>query len=73
MGDITAPSPSLFWILLDEHPDTINNGDMSMKCDARGSDAQLVDYPASYHNEACGLSFADGHIWKRDSVLANVD
>ena len=61
MGDITAPSPSHFWMLLDEHPDTINNGDMAVKCDARGADAQFVDYPASYHNGACGLSFADGH------------
>jgi prepilin-type processing-associated H-X9-DG protein len=22
---------------------------------------QWVDYPASYHNRACGFSFADGH------------
>ncbi|HBV30847.1 MAG: prepilin-type N-terminal cleavage/methylation domain-containing protein [Pedosphaera sp.] len=61
MGDITAPSPSQFWMLLDEHPDTINNGDMAVKCDARGADARFIDYPASYHNGACGLSFADGH------------
>ena len=61
MGDITVPSPSQFWMLLDEHPDTINNGDMAVKCDARGADARFIDYPASYHNGACGLSFADGH------------
>jgi len=59
--DITEPSPSQFWMLLDEHPDTINNGDMAIKCDARGANTQFVDYPASYHNGACGLSFADGH------------
>ena len=61
MADITEPSPSQFWMLLDEHPDTINNGDMAIKCDARGASTQFVDYPASYHNGACGLSFADGH------------
>jgi len=61
MGDLTAPSPSQFWMLLDEHPDTINNGDMAVKCDARGANARFIDYPASYHNGACGLSFADGH------------
>ena len=55
------PSPSQFWMLLDEHPDTINNGDMAVKCDARGADARFIDYPASYHNGACGLSFADRH------------
>ena len=61
MADITEPSPSQFWMLLDEHPDTINNGDMAIKCDARGASTQFVDYPASYHNGACGLSFTDGH------------
>ena len=61
ISDITKPSPSKFWMLLDEHPDTINNGDMAVKCDARGPVTQFVDYPASYHNGACGLSFADGH------------
>ena len=23
--------------------------------------AQIIDFPASYHNGACGFSFADGH------------
>jgi len=23
--------------------------------------AQIIDFPASYHNGAAGLSFADGH------------
>ena len=59
--DITAPPPALMWVFVDEHPDSINNGDMAVKCDAVGQDAQFVDYPASYHNGACGFSFADGH------------
>lgn len=59
--ELTSPAPSHLWVLVDEHPDSINNGDMAVKCDATGPDAQFVDYPASYHNGACGFSFADSH------------
>jgi four helix bundle suffix protein len=60
-SDLTQPPPSLIWVFVDEHPDSINNSDMAVKCDARGAAAQFIDYPASYHNGACGFSFADGH------------
>jgi len=59
--DLTAPSPSAIWVFVDEHPDSINNGDMAVKCDTIGPNAQFIDYPASYHNGACGFSFADAH------------
>jgi prepilin-type N-terminal cleavage/methylation domain-containing protein/prepilin-type processing-associated H-X9-DG protein len=59
--DLVAPAPSQLWVFVDEHPDSINNGDMAVKCDTVGPAAQFVDYPASYHNGACGFSFADGH------------
>jgi prepilin-type N-terminal cleavage/methylation domain-containing protein/prepilin-type processing-associated H-X9-DG protein len=60
-SDLDDPSPSSLWVFVDEHPDTINNGDMAVKCDARDAAAQFIDYPASYHNGACGFSFADTH------------
>ena len=28
---------------------------------AQASTARMIDFPASYHNGAAGLSFADGH------------
>ena len=59
--ELVAPPPSQLWVFVDEHPDSINNGDMAVKCDTVGPAAQFVDYPASYHNGACGFSFADGH------------
>lgn len=59
--ELTSPVPARLWVFVDEHPDSINNGDMAVKCDAVGADAQFVDYPASYHNGACGFSFADSH------------
>jgi prepilin-type processing-associated H-X9-DG protein len=38
------------------------------------SKTSFVDYPASYHNNAGGLSFADGHSeirkWKSPAILS---
>jgi prepilin-type N-terminal cleavage/methylation domain-containing protein/prepilin-type processing-associated H-X9-DG protein len=63
MSDVIDPGPSMTWVLIDEHPDSINDGFFVIQMigypDA--SAAQLPDFPASYHNGAGGLSFADGH------------
>jgi prepilin-type N-terminal cleavage/methylation domain-containing protein/prepilin-type processing-associated H-X9-DG protein len=62
---ITAPSPSKCWVFVDEREDSINDGwfavDMSSFDPYRPAAHIVVDYPASYHNRACGYSFADGH------------
>ena len=42
---------------MDEQPDSIN--DVLFFVSMTGD--QWVDVPASYHNGACGFSFADGH------------
>ena len=55
--DITKPNPSMCWVFLDEHPDSINDGLFNVAMDQ----ARWDDVPASYHNGACGFSFADGH------------
>jgi prepilin-type N-terminal cleavage/methylation domain-containing protein/prepilin-type processing-associated H-X9-DG protein len=52
-----VPQPSMTWLTLDEHPDTIN--DAFFITDPAVNNWQ--DIPASYHNGACGFSFADGH------------
>jgi prepilin-type N-terminal cleavage/methylation domain-containing protein/prepilin-type processing-associated H-X9-DG protein len=63
MSDLIDPGPTMTWVLIDEHPDSMNDGffviDMRGYPDA--SQAKLPDFPASYHNGAGGLSFADGH------------
>ena len=62
-SDIIDPSPAKLFVLLDEHPDGINAGgyaNMMIEPGQEGS-ARIIDYPASYHNGACGISFADGH------------
>jgi prepilin-type N-terminal cleavage/methylation domain-containing protein/prepilin-type processing-associated H-X9-DG protein len=51
------------YVLLDEHPDSLNYGDFAVAMNDGVPDPQvfMVDVPASYHNGAGGLSFADGH------------
>ena len=52
-----APIPA--WVLVDEHPDSIN--DACAFTEMTTTTAWWVDLPASYHHGACGYSFADGH------------
>ena len=51
----------MLYVLLDEHPDGINAGGFANQMVESLSQAKIIDYPASYHNGAAGLSFADGH------------
>ncbi|MCL5098700.1 MAG: prepilin-type N-terminal cleavage/methylation domain-containing protein [Candidatus Omnitrophica bacterium] len=55
--------PSTAFVFNDEHPDSINFGDMAVAMVEPGplNRSYIVDYPASYHNGAGGVSFADGH------------
>ena len=58
MSDIINPNPSTLFVVVDEHPDSINDTwMMSVVSDGQG----FGDLAASYHNGACGFGFADGH------------
>ena len=58
----TIAIPAKTWVLVDEHPDSINDAACAVQMAKPGAaSAQIIDFPASYHNGACGLSFADGH------------
>jgi prepilin-type processing-associated H-X9-DG protein len=55
-------NPAKTWVLVDEHPDSINDAACAVQMAKEGAtSAQIIDFPASYHGGACGLSFADGH------------
>jgi prepilin-type N-terminal cleavage/methylation domain-containing protein/prepilin-type processing-associated H-X9-DG protein len=58
---ITVPKPDHVWVMMDEHPDSINDAQLGWECGLTGSAARIVDCPASYHDGACGIVFADGH------------
>jgi prepilin-type processing-associated H-X9-DG protein len=61
LGELKNPPPVKAWVLIDEREDSINDGLFQTDLKNRGASARIVDYPASYHNGAAGLSFADGH------------
>ncbi len=69
---LTRPGPVNTWVFIDESPGTINDG--FMVCDPFGYPTTWVDIPASYHNGACVISFADGHAemrrWHDPAILA---
>jgi prepilin-type N-terminal cleavage/methylation domain-containing protein/prepilin-type processing-associated H-X9-DG protein len=56
-GDFIAPGPAMTWVFLDEDPASINDAGFAVQM----SPAEWIDWPASYHNKACGFAFADGH------------
>ncbi|MBW8865300.1 MAG: prepilin-type N-terminal cleavage/methylation domain-containing protein [Verrucomicrobia bacterium] len=56
-SDLRIPTPVETFVFVDEHPDSINDGAFYPP----ESGSQFVDIPATYHNLACGFSFADGH------------
>ena len=60
-SDIAAAGSSQIYVMLDEHPDSINAGGYANQMVESAGAARIIDYPASYHNRAAGISFADGH------------
>ncbi len=70
-GGLIRPGPSDVWVFLDEQPDSMNDaGCFSPSVSA------WVDLPASFHNGACGIAFADGHSeihkWVEGSTMQSV-
>ena len=59
-SDIIAPSPTDAMVFIDERSDSIDDGYFAIDMKTGGG-AELVNLPASYHNGASGVTFADGH------------
>lgn len=63
--DLRDPGPSSTMLLADERDDSINTGNFYIDMTGFPNQPQLYqfnfDLPASYHNFAGGLSYADGH------------
>jgi len=80
-SDFTLPGPSLTWVIVDEHPDSINDAylvvDMTEPKSAWPTYSAWEDIPASYHNGACGFGFADGHAeihkWQDANTKAPIE
>jgi len=59
--DLAVPGPAQLYVLLDEHPDSINAGGFANMMVESPAAARIIDFPASFHNGAAGITFADGH------------
>jgi len=86
LGDVSTGGmgSSKCWVLIDENPNSINDGYFGVDPGYPGASPPYsslsananvwVDLPASYHNKACGILFADTHAeirkWKDPAVLA---
>lgn len=68
MGQVKMPT--MMFIFLDEREDSINDGWFATNPDVLD---WIVDYPASYHGNAGGFAFIDGHSeikrWKDARIM----
>ena len=53
---------SAVFVMLDEHADSINDGVFFLDPGDQPNGEAWRDLPAAYHDGACGISFADGHV-----------
>jgi prepilin-type N-terminal cleavage/methylation domain-containing protein/prepilin-type processing-associated H-X9-DG protein len=61
------PQPSQIFVFIEEHPHSINDGYFLDYPDT----SRWYDLPASYHNGAANLTFADGHLATHRWILAS--
>lgn len=60
-SDVASPGPSDLWLLIEEHPDSINDAAFSFVMPPSVILTMWYDTPASCHANACPISFVDGH------------
>jgi prepilin-type processing-associated H-X9-DG protein len=61
-SDMTSPKPSDLWVIVDENPDSINDGAFAVQMPTSANGTQWRDIPSKSHGgSSCGFSFADGH------------
>ena len=57
MADIDIQPPAQAWVFVDEREDSLDDGFFATEM----AQSLWSNWPASYHNGACGFAFADGH------------
>ena len=71
-SDMIKLPPTKAWVFVDQHPDSINDSYVVVHM----TPSPWFDAPASYHNNACGFSFADGHSeihkWTESTMIKPV-
>jgi prepilin-type processing-associated H-X9-DG protein len=68
VSQVIAPSPASLWVFLDEDAYSLNDAGFAVGMVS----PEWIDWPGTYHNNACGFAFADGHSeihkWKDSST-----
>lgn len=57
-----VPQPDRTWVLLEENPNSINDGMFTTDLANAGAAARLIDFPAYFHLAGANLGMADGHV-----------
>lgn len=77
LSQLIKPGPAMSWVVLDEHPDSINDAQFFTAAGFLPGAAQWADLPASYHyGGGANFSFADGHSeiskWRSEKTKQQV-
>jgi prepilin-type N-terminal cleavage/methylation domain-containing protein len=66
-SDLVFPGPSSSWLIMDEHPDSIDDGILYDSYTYTDGTGEFSELPGGQHNGACGIGMADGsslmHKW----------
>ncbi|HEX3628021.1 MAG TPA: prepilin-type N-terminal cleavage/methylation domain-containing protein [Verrucomicrobiae bacterium] len=63
-SQMLAPGPSDLWVMIDENPDSIDDGGFNFGMPRPGVNSTVgwFDYPAKTHGNSFTIAFADGHV-----------
>lgn len=71
-----TPGPAMSWVIIDEHPDWMDDSILYVNPSETNGLGEFTELPGSFHNNACGISFADGHAeihkWQDPRILLPV-
>ncbi len=54
---VAYPGPAMVFTYIDEDANSLNDGGFAVGM----AHAEWIDWPGTYHNNACGFAFLDGH------------
>ncbi|HZQ45417.1 MAG TPA: type II secretion system protein [Verrucomicrobiae bacterium] len=73
MSDLSRPGPTMSWLFMDEHPDSIDDGILYTDALETTGNGVFTEFPSSDHNRGCGISYADGHAeihqWQNSQTI----
>ena len=61
LSGFTTPGASKSWLIMDEHPDWLDDSILYVNPAETNGTGEFTEVPGSMHNNSTGISFADGH------------